>query len=623
MHIWDDPTDQPWLTAERTHISILRCALGSIHTHDPTTHVTDDHILHKAGTTTLRTQARWTKLRYLARVVHHAPPMLLDLLDALDDHKDTWTSTLLQDLQWLDQHLDDTQPRSSWTLTQWLDFISDDYNRWIKECARAKLRHHRWDQQQRTIRLWTKQLETQHPNLTTDVPIPTQQHDLPRDQTIQTYVCYACHYTTISRARMLIHLSTRHPRQDAPHRYVTGHVCKICLTDYHTRDRLITHLKGTARCWPAWQQLLSPAPLTHDEQTQQEAEVHNTRIANTKAGFHKKHADLAPIPLTGPRLPRHQVTPQRVNRQYTDLLTSVHLPTDAPIPPTPPSIPTYTIRHPFMYVLALHTGPRRHRDFQTYIDRLSAAADIYVRCLSINDSTTETDPTTINTWRQAIREGKVCALFTSPPTPSWTTLTPNHRTNQHPWGRPGLPTSQQTTVDTDNHHLRTTLTLLYDCYECHVPAILALPTTEAPLPQPHLLPPVQRLRLQAHSTNVWSYLQHDQLAPQPTHILGLHTPDLQQHLNSTSHPQAPSTSQPHPHPAEGGNTLDQLPTLHYGNIAHALHQQYAHWPQLSQLTGPTPREDTLLEQWHSPLDPYITHSTHDAHHDSHDNEPTT
>ncbi len=630
MHIWDDPSDRPWRTANHTHLNILRCALGSQRNHDPNVRTTDDHILHMAGTTTLRDQVRWTKLRYLARIIHHAPPTLLDLLDELLDHKDSWSHTILADLQWLDQHLDDDRPRLTWSLPDWISYIADDYPRWIKECTRARLRHQRWDHDQRTTRLWQKQLYSLHTSLTATSPADTQPtDDIPPEQTTRTYVCYQCHYATPSRARMLIHLSTQHQRLDAPDKFITGHVCRICLTDYHTRDRLITHLKGTARCWPAWQQLLELTPLTHQQQSDLEAETHNIRTANVKAGFHKKHANLAPIRLSGPRLPRHLATPQPINRQYTDLLTSTLIQSNAD-QPTPPTTTLTILRNTRMYVLILQAGPRKQHDVQHHLDTLTAHAHINVQCLTV-DIEQHTGLPHIAMWRQAIRNGDICALLVTSRARSWHTQHTERpsRTDTHPWGRPGLPPKQQHRNETDNTNLRDTLILLYDCYDHQVPAIHILPDTAPPYPHPLSLPPIHKLQLQPHTTTVQlHYTTSEQHDGQPSTLMGIYTPTLP--ANATSH----NHHTPHPTTTHslGYNSTDTTPSSPHNfhlTLARTLHESHNHWPQLHHTQDSTDYTHPL-DTFIAPLDPYLLrdeqphHTAHAGHnHTRHDHEAAT
>ncbi len=295
-HTWDDPSNKPQTTITTAHLSILRCALGLPRTHDPSTHHSTDYILYHSSTTTITDQIRWAKLRYLGRLVHHAPPTLLDLLDALLEYDGTWSQLLLGDLQWMASHLDADHDRQDWGLQDWIDHVLIDHKAWNRECMKARQRFEVWDREQRAARLWLRQLNRDYPHLATSITTAT----LPSNEVHPGYVFYTCHYTAPTRKGMLLRLSTTHPLSDTPDFFVTGTTCRACLNNYDTRERLLQHLRGTARCWPTWKMFPPLQRLSHDEHTAVREADFIVRKQNREQGYHGRHATRGVLRLPGP-----------------------------------------------------------------------------------------------------------------------------------------------------------------------------------------------------------------------------------------------------------------------------------------------------------------------------------
>ena len=67
---------------------------------------------------------------------------------------------------------------------------------------------------------------------------------------------------------------------------------------FHTRERLVSHLKAAKRCWETITTLLPPLPPA--EVARLDAEASHTQRSNCRAGLPARKADLPAYRLPGP-----------------------------------------------------------------------------------------------------------------------------------------------------------------------------------------------------------------------------------------------------------------------------------------------------------------------------------
>ena len=72
-------------------------------------HVTDIHVLRNLSVYDVVTWVRVARLRYLERVIRHAPPIVFALTQATAQVISSWSHVVLNDVAWLWEHLPQTK----------------------------------------------------------------------------------------------------------------------------------------------------------------------------------------------------------------------------------------------------------------------------------------------------------------------------------------------------------------------------------------------------------------------------------------------------------------------------------------------------------------------------------
>ena len=80
--------------------------------------------------------------------------------------------------------------------------------------------------------------------------------------------------------------------------YAHGTACPACLKEFHTRERLVCHLKVAGRCWEAVTVLVPP--LAPEEVVRLDVESAQVQRANRRAGMHDRKAHLPAYRIPGP-----------------------------------------------------------------------------------------------------------------------------------------------------------------------------------------------------------------------------------------------------------------------------------------------------------------------------------
>ena len=114
------------------------------------------------------------------------------------------------------------------------------------------------------------------------------------------FVCYECGEAFGTKAALHTHLFKKHKVKKPTRRYVDDSICPVCLTQFHTRHRVVHHLERHSRCRDA---LCNSPPLLSPEAAEaldeKERELHR---ALHKRGQPPTHAALPAYRMCGPRV---------------------------------------------------------------------------------------------------------------------------------------------------------------------------------------------------------------------------------------------------------------------------------------------------------------------------------
>ena len=108
-HVWNPPTDADYDTIIVEYMKGDRLATGYKTAKHAEQHVPNVEVLANANRPPPGTMARIRRMRYLPRLLNHAPSMLLRLLDANAHMDGSWTKIITDDTEWLHLHLSDHQ----------------------------------------------------------------------------------------------------------------------------------------------------------------------------------------------------------------------------------------------------------------------------------------------------------------------------------------------------------------------------------------------------------------------------------------------------------------------------------------------------------------------------------
>ena len=121
------------------------------------------------------------------------------------------------------------------------------------------------------------------------------------------HLCIDCNATFATPAALASHRHRRHGIKNTLRLFFSGTCCQACMLEFHSRERLLYHLKQARSCRDFV--LLQP-PLTEEEAEQLDHVARTEQRDNRRRGLQPRHAQLAAFRLPGP-LPLHAVVRQR------------------------------------------------------------------------------------------------------------------------------------------------------------------------------------------------------------------------------------------------------------------------------------------------------------------------
>ncbi len=173
---------------------------------------------------------RTRRLRYLAAVLTKGPAGLRVALDCLWNDDSSWVRLLAEDLEWMRGCLRHAPDINTDDTDGWFKYIRHNTSAFLRQLNTAWRAHVQWRMETYRISLWQRALAKYDA-----VPQPPQ-YDT-------KLVCYQCDETFDTVKAWRRHRSVRHMGKIDAQRFAIGSVCYSCGTDFHTRTRLVYHLR--------------------------------------------------------------------------------------------------------------------------------------------------------------------------------------------------------------------------------------------------------------------------------------------------------------------------------------------------------------------------------------------
>eukprot|EP00959_Pyramimonas_sp_CCMP1952_P131278 2744972-Pyramimonas_sp.AAC.1 len=114
------------------------------------------------------------------------------------------------------------------------------------------------------------------------------------------FICYECGFVSEQRRTMTMHLNKVHKQDDTVESWVYGHVCHVCLKDFHQPNRLVAHIHRAQVCRRRWRLSLPVSPFPEVPEWRQLAlEI---QAQNRKRGFPENFAIEPAVRVSGPTI---------------------------------------------------------------------------------------------------------------------------------------------------------------------------------------------------------------------------------------------------------------------------------------------------------------------------------
>ena len=205
-------------------------------------HTTDDFVRSIIPVPSVTTLLRAARLRYVARVFHCAPKLLVEILQQMDGIEDwSWLRRVQDDMTWLQQRTPSLQhllpPELAFKV--WQDKLSNirEWNAYVHRALQADTTYRF---QTSRYQMWRLQFRTGLRDLGCAIV------DEPREQEDRTragWECTQCDKRFFSSKALSVHMYKQHRRHADVRDYMDSSTCGACLKDFHTVQRLRQHLQ--------------------------------------------------------------------------------------------------------------------------------------------------------------------------------------------------------------------------------------------------------------------------------------------------------------------------------------------------------------------------------------------
>eukprot|EP00959_Pyramimonas_sp_CCMP1952_P146121 3059551-Pyramimonas_sp.AAC.1 len=155
-------------------------------------------------------------------------PATLRVLLAVQGVDDQWLGMIRMDLEWLSSM---AVKGDQWSLEQWVLFIRNEPRKYLNMCSTAWVRYsdiyHDCCQKQ----VWKELM----------IAVNQTENGEPVER--QGYICYECGEVLFSQRAWRMHRTKEHGGLTDARLYAESGYCYGCDTNFHTRKRLLYHLK--------------------------------------------------------------------------------------------------------------------------------------------------------------------------------------------------------------------------------------------------------------------------------------------------------------------------------------------------------------------------------------------
>ena len=238
----------------------------------------DDDVIYQNGFMCPKTMLRFSRLSLFVRIVRKSPPGLIEFMQQLAscNHAKGWVATVVGDLRWLEL-CEDFAFCQGFNLNQWVGVVAKDPRRVLS-----------------SIRRFCK---SPFANIT------TQWADSPVLKTFAAPLhCYECGATSMSFQAHSVHLARKHGIKSKFRRYVDGHVCRVCLVSFGSRERCLNHVRYRSHICRLNHILRGPV-IDRDQADSLDLEEASENSQLYSEGLRRHAAKVPCIQTFGPLLP--------------------------------------------------------------------------------------------------------------------------------------------------------------------------------------------------------------------------------------------------------------------------------------------------------------------------------
>jgi len=440
-----------------------------------------------------------SRLRYLPKVIQHAPIALRILLTLIAELPNMFPALIREDLQTLATFLP-VKTRGQVvpsTEQHWFGVIEGkpaEFHSAVVKSHHACIAHRK---DCAKLRLWSKTLnESLARGARPPYDIMTNRAEAqpsPSDPlpNISRLICYDCGFTCDTSKAWHKHREREHGHISPEAFVVPSHqtTCNACCKQFHTRVRLLWHLShASPRCHDAlldfYGQVLSRSEALDAASSDR---LHAKEMK--KKGQQKKLASLPCLQLHGPKLPPAEEVSMLLKEQVLPTIECAPELISQDTPCLPDHCPR-PFQMPMLYILHLFSGQRREGDIQYWIEHQLNKPLMRAHCVVVLSIDIVNDPImgdltrqdTLALWVRLYREGLALGLIAGPPCETWTVARfmavvgmsnppPPLRSLDEIWGLKNLSRKHRQQVMIGNELLRATLVL---CAEAHTSGAFAI-----------------------------------------------------------------------------------------------------------------------------------------------------
>lgn len=535
---WDPLTEAQLRSVQGHVVGTFRYAFGLKVGSAEQVKEPDAVVMARAGRPDALHRLRVARLRLLPRLLAQGPPQLLLLLDALLALDCGWARLVREDLEWARNFRENGPPLGAAAVNvagppgevpaQLQQQLLDDMalarvgpKTWRALVRRVACRHLATAMEELRCTLWRRELADACrvgavPALpraaAAAVAVAAGDQDQ-AEEAVRRFMCMDCGETFRAQGAWSRHRQRAHGVVHPARRYAYGSCCQHCMVEFHTRPRLVWHLRHVKpRCLDAVRRFFDP--LGDEALAEVEARDRADAAALRARGLRWNKAERVSGRVPGPAVP--SVLPDDRPEQGVPVLAPPPEEGGAAVAlGVPPSSRTVSLQ--MYFVLHLFAGRRRPGDVQHMVEQALQSRPYPVTVLSIDVATGGSgcdlrERVHVQNWFRLAMAGRVVAIIGGPPRGTWSIARwwpdlpradrskPRAlRSQQHPWGLLDLTREEQELVDSGNALLRAQVLLMYAALAYGFAALMEHPmdTQLRPhAPSPWQLPELRHLEAQ-------------------------------------------------------------------------------------------------------------------------------